>query len=118
MVMSRIVLPPAAAIGRSRRRFVQGLAGSALGLAGARHLRWAAAAGPEGVVGSTAGGSSPAVLSGTEFDLEIGALEANFTGVPRRATAVNGQIPAPLLRWREGDTITLRVANRLSTPSS
>jgi len=116
--MSRIVLPPAAAIGRSRRRFVQGLAGSALGLAGARHLRWAAAAGPEGVVGSTAGGSSPAVLSGTEFDLEIGALEANFTGVPRRATAVNGQIPAPLLRWREGDTITLRVANRLSTPSS
>ena len=26
---------------------------------------------------------------------------------------VNGSLPAPILRWREGDTVTLRVANRL-----
>ena len=38
----------------------------------------------------------------------------------RRATAVgvNGQVPAPILRWREGDTVTLAVSNRLSVPSS
>jgi len=34
------------------------------------------------------------------------------------ATTVNGRLPAPLLRWREGDAITLRVSNRLSKPSS
>ena len=57
-------------------------------------------------------------LSGTEFDLEIAAREVNFTGAPRAATVVNGQLPGPLLRWREGDSVTLRVTNRLSVPSS
>ncbi len=58
------------------------------------------------------------MLSGTEFDLEIGAREVNFTGTPRTATVVNGQLPGPLLRWREGDWVTLRVSNRLLAPSS
>ena len=31
---------------------------------------------------------------------------------------MNGQLPAPLLRWREGDVITLRVSNRLAAPTS
>ena len=31
---------------------------------------------------------------------------------------MNGTIPAPLLRWREGDAITLRVTNRLRERSS
>jgi CopA family copper-resistance protein len=57
-------------------------------------------------------------LSGTEFDLSIGAIPVNFTGRTHAATAVNGQVPAPLLRWREGDTVTLRVTNRLPVPSS
>jgi len=101
-----------AAYGRSRRRFVQGLAGSALAAVSARHFGWAAA------TGSAAAADGGAVLSGTEFDLEIGALAVNFTGQPGMATAVNGRLPAPLLRWREGDAITLRVSNRLSNPSS
>lgn len=58
------------------------------------------------------------VLSGTEFDLQIREMPVNFTGKQRVGTVVNGQIPAPLLRWREGDTITLRVANRLAVRSS
>jgi CopA family copper-resistance protein len=101
-----------AALSHSRRRFVQGLAGGALAVVSARHLGWAAAADP------AAAGDAGAVLSGTEFNLEIGALAVNFTGQPGIATAVNGRLPAPLLRWREGDTITLRVSNRLSAPSS
>src|SRR5258708_5033130 len=91
---------------RSRRHFVQGLAGSGLAAAGARHL------------GRAAAGDAGAVLSGTEFSLEIGALPVNLTGQPGIATTVNGRLPAPLLRWREGDVITLRVSNRLSTPTS
>jgi FtsP/CotA-like multicopper oxidase with cupredoxin domain len=59
-----------------------------------------------------------AVLSGTDFDLQIAETPVNFTGKSRIGTVVNGQIPAPLLRWREGDTITLRVANRLAMRSS
>jgi CopA family copper-resistance protein len=102
---------PSAALSRSRRSFVQGLAGGALGIASTRHFGWAAAD-PAGA------GDAGAVLSGTEFNLEIGALAVNITGQPGIATVVNGRLPAPLLRWREGDTITLRVSNRLSAPSS
>jgi CopA family copper-resistance protein len=48
----------------------------------------------------------------------VGELPVNFTGKSRIATAVNGQVPAPLLRWRQGDTVTIRVTNRLSVPTS
>jgi len=104
--MNRIRYVDPVTLSGSRRRFVQGLAGSALAFGAMRHLAWPAAKNPV------------SVLSGTEFDLSIGATDVNFTGVPRIATAVNGQVPAPVLRWREGDTLTLRVANRLSVPSS
>jgi CopA family copper-resistance protein len=118
MTMNRFCLP-SATLARSRRRFVQGLAGGALAVVSARHLGWAATAGPTpaGDAGATLTGAG-AILSGTEFDLEIGALPVNFTGQPGIATAVNGRIPAPLLRWREGDAVTLRVSNRLSAPTS
>jgi FtsP/CotA-like multicopper oxidase with cupredoxin domain len=53
------------------------------------------------------------VLRGTSFDLAIGETPVNFTGAPRMAQAINGSIPGPVLRWREGDTVTLRVSNRL-----
>jgi CopA family copper-resistance protein len=109
--MDRFRLLPSAALSRSRRHFVQGLAGGALAVVGARHFGWAAGA-------DTAQSDAGAVLSGTEFNLEIGALPVNLTGQPGIATVVNGRLPAPLLRWREGDTITLRVSNRLSAPTS
>jgi CopA family copper-resistance protein len=67
---------------------------------------------------SRAQGPQQSVLTGTEFNLEIGEMPVNFTGARRVGTVVNGQIPAPLLRWRQGDTITLRVSNRLQVPSS
>src|SRR6185369_5574021 len=57
-------------------------------------------------------------LSGTEFNLEIRELPVNFTGTPRLATAINGSLPGPILRWREGSEVTLRVTNRLSVQSS
>ncbi|MDC7806328.1 copper resistance system multicopper oxidase [Luteimonas sp BLCC-B24] len=90
---------------QSRRRFVQGLAlgGLALGTAG---LRLPAIAADDARLG-------PQVLRGTEFDLAIGTSPVNFTGRVRPAMTVNGSLPAPILRWRQGDTVTLRVANRL-----
>jgi CopA family copper-resistance protein len=96
----------------SRRRFVQGLVsgGVLAGLDLARTPLFAS----EGVRPNDGG----AVLSGREFDLAIGEMPVNFTGATRLATVVNGQLPAPLLRWRQGDTVTLRVRNTLREPGS
>ncbi len=58
------------------------------------------------------------MLRGTEFDLVIAESPVNFTGVARVATAINGSIPAPTLYWREGDTVTIRVTNRLREATS
>ncbi|MDA8389450.1 MAG: copper resistance system multicopper oxidase [Gammaproteobacteria bacterium] len=95
-----------------RRRFVQGLAAGGLlfGLPSLATQTWAA-------VADTVIGSAP-VLQGTEFDLVIAETPVNFTGRPRMATTINGSIPGPVLRWREGDTVTLRVTNRLAEETS
>ncbi len=91
-----------------RRRFVQGLAlgGVMLGV----QSRLAVA---QGI-------SPPATpqLSGTEFELNIAESAVNFTGKSRLATTINGSIPAPTLRWREGDTVTIRVTNHLKESTS
>ena len=55
----------------------------------------------------------PTVLSGTQFDLSIGSTPVNLTSRPAHAFTINGSLPGPILRWREGDTITLRVRNTL-----
>jgi CopA family copper-resistance protein len=89
----------------SRRRFLASAGAGVFVLGAARDLAWAQ-------------GTPRAVLSGTQFDLELGEIPVNYTGKPSVGTVVNGQIPAPLLRWREGDTITLRVSNRLPVRGS
>ncbi|MDD0972115.1 MULTISPECIES: copper resistance system multicopper oxidase [Pseudomonas] len=93
----------------SRRTFVKGLAASGLlgGLGLWRTPVWAL--------------NSPGQvneLSGTDFELFIGETPVNFTGQPRTALTINGSLPGPLLRWREGDTVTLRVRNRLKDSTS
>jgi FtsP/CotA-like multicopper oxidase with cupredoxin domain len=45
-------------------------------------------------------------------------VPVNFTGHRHAAIGVNGMVPAPILRWREGDTVTLAVTNRLREPTS
>jgi CopA family copper-resistance protein len=94
------------AVSRWRRRLLQG-AGAAAALAGLAPARLLAA-----------GQERQAIQRGTEFDLEIGPTPVNFTGSHQVATAVNGRVPAPILHWREGDTVTLRVTNRLPVTSS
>ncbi len=64
------------------------------------------------------GGDRPRVLAGSEFDLAIARSSVEIGGRSRRATTVNGTLPGPVLRWREGDTVTLRVANRMDEASS
>ncbi|MGE0226653.1 MAG: copper resistance system multicopper oxidase, partial [Acetobacteraceae bacterium] len=86
-----------------RRRFIHGLA--------------AAAAWPL-LPRSASGATSPGLLRGTDFALEVAPMTVNITGQPRTAIVVNGQLPAPILRWREGETVTIAVTNRLREPTS
>jgi CopA family copper-resistance protein len=60
----------------------------------------------------------PAILSGTNFALDIDETPVNYTCATRLATTVNGSVPGPILRWRQGTHITLRVTNRLCVPTS
>ena len=93
----------------TRRRFVKGLA---IG----------------GLVGSLGLGSKtlfcetlvqcPLTLSGSHFELEVAEKKVNFTGRQSTATVVNNSLPAPTLRWRQGNTVTLAVTNRLKVPTS
>jgi len=86
----------------TRRRFVQGLAsgGALFGLG-----LWPRA--------GLALQAQPEVLAGTDFTLSVGETLVNYTGKTRPAVTVNGRLPAPLLRWKEGSTVTLRVRNDL-----
>ncbi len=109
---------------KSRRHFVQGLAAGTLVLAAGRSVRTglatmaSATASPGIVPGRIATAADGSLLSGTEFALEVSSREVNFTGNPRQATVLNGGIPGPLLYWREGDVLSLRVSNRLTVPTS
>jgi len=93
----------------SRRQFVQGMAS-----AGAM----AALAGTDLAAFGGTTQQSPTVLSGTHFELTLDTLPVNFTGRSTTATGVNCSSPGPTLRWREGDTVTLAVTNKLKVPSS
>ena len=93
----------------SRRTFVKGL--TAAGILGGLGL-WRT---PVWAITSP---GEPNVLVGKDFDLFIGETPVNITGNPRTAMTINGGIPGPLLRWREGDTVTLRVRNKLKADTS
>jgi len=94
----------------SRRRFVTGIAaGSAfLGLGLGSGLSMA----------SSTNRLGPTTIKGDHIDLNIAYEPVNFTGKTRMATAINGSVPAPILRWREGDRVTIRVTNNLAEDSS
>lgn len=57
-------------------------------------------------------------LSGRTFDLDIATDTSTIDGKAGRSILVNGHLPAPLLRWREGDEVTLRVKNHLRADTS
>jgi CopA family copper-resistance protein len=83
----------------TRRRFIEGLAAAGSTL-----------------LGVAQGGAQ--TLQGSRFDLTIGTTPVNFTGRVRTATTVNGSLPGPTLRFREGDTVTINVTNTLGEPTS
>jgi len=94
----------------NRRRFVQGLSSggvlASLGLMSSN------------VLAAKQVMQEVPVLDGPVFDMTIEEVMVNFTGQTSVATAINGSIPAPTLRMREGDDITIRVTNKMAVSSS
>jgi len=62
--------------------------------------------------------SEPTHAETVRYTLNIAEATVNLTGQPARALAINGQIPAPTLKAREGDTFEITVNNHLSTETS
>jgi CopA family copper-resistance protein len=100
----------------SRRRFVMGMAAgsAALGLGLHSGLSLGSALGHDNSIKR----SPPPVLRGNKFDLDIAYQTVNITGQKNIATTVNGSLAAPILRWQEGERVTLRVKNSLAHDSS
>ncbi|MGN6479190.1 copper resistance system multicopper oxidase [Luteibacter sp.] len=92
----------------SRRRFVQGLAVAGVGLA-AGVVR---AGQPDRVM------PRMAALQGPAFRLAVREAAVDFTGRARKAVTVNGGVPGPTLRWREGDDVVIAVENQLDSVTS
>ena len=109
--MFSVLWPPHGDISLSRRRFVQGLAAGGM-LLGLGLNPGSGLAAPNSVR------LGPPVLRGSRFELTYSPTKVNFTGRERFATAINGSVPAPVLHWREGDTVTLSVTNHLAEDTS
>lgn len=70
--------------------------------------------------GQGVAGSSPGVLDGRDGPVDIFVREATIEvdGRSRRAVTMNGTVPGPLLRLREGTEAVLRVHNELGEETS
>lgn len=68
--------------------------------------------------GAAAGRNSGGTLSGEDIALSIGAATFSVGNRSAAAVAVNGSIPAPLIRLREGQKVRIAVTNTLQEQSS
>ncbi len=53
-----------------------------------------------------------------EYDLTIGYQTVNYTGRDVQAMTINGSIPGPVLRFKEGDLARINVHNRMDVETS
>ena len=58
------------------------------------------------------------ILTGNEFDLYVSKKPIIVNGKSSMATLINDSLPAPTLKMREGDTVTIRVHNQMNESTS
>lgn len=90
----------------SRRSFVKGAAAAGL------------LAGIGGIVPAYARPGRNGYLGGSSIDLSIGEQEIEIGGRRAAANAINGTVPGPLIRLREGQDAVIRVTNTLANESA
>ena len=86
--------------------------------AGGGTLTAAAALLPAWARSAAAGNRGIFELAGSTFDLAVGHSAVEIGGRAGHAITVNGTLPGPLIRFREGEKITLRVKNMLDEATS
>jgi len=52
------------------------------------------------------------------FDLNVEETHITVDGTTSKALAIGGSVPGPVMRWREGEEVVIRVTNRLREPTS
>ncbi|AOX16014.1 copper resistance system multicopper oxidase [Kozakia baliensis] len=57
-------------------------------------------------------------IAQTHYDLTVGRTAMTIAGKSLNAPCIDASVPGPILRWREGDDITLNVTNNLRVPTS
>lgn len=72
----------------------------------------------DSVLPTTSPGRQPDTLSGDVIDLVIRETPFRLDGRTGSAITINGSIPGPLIRLKEGQDVTLRVTNQLPEISS
>ncbi len=95
----------------SRRRFLN-LSAAAGGLALLQRLTPAYAQSSHAGHGAMAG-TGGEMAATNEVNLAIRRATLDLAGTPASAVTVNGTVPGPLLRFREGDEAVIRVTNQL-----
>lgn len=73
---------------------------------------------PRWAVSSESGNRGIKSIQGQDFDLHIQEFPISLAGRTARAVGVNGQFPAPLLRFKEGEPVTINVTNHLKEDTS
>ncbi len=61
---------------------------------------------------------SGAAITSNLVDLVVSESRGRVAGKKARFYTLNGQFPAPLLRWKEGDELTIRILNHLDEETS
>jgi len=56
--------------------------------------------------------------SAQEYFLTVDDIAVNITGQSTKAMGINGSIPGPLLRFREGEEAVIHITNNLKKPTS
>ncbi len=93
----------------NRRRLLT--AAGAFGLANGLFPGWA-------ISGTQGSHPNLPILTGPDVDLTVGHIHLKVDGKIGHAVAMNGTVPAPLLRFKQGQTAQIKVTNTLDEDTS
>ena len=105
--------------GLTRRRFVTGIgAGGLLAALPRTSQAFSETAAPLG--GSPLRASSGIIppTPSDRWDLKVGHTRISLDGKTMHAPTVGGTVPGPILRFKQGDTVSINVTNTLDEPTS
>ncbi|MBF0863630.1 MAG: copper resistance system multicopper oxidase [Gluconobacter potus] len=95
--------------GLTRRRFVTGLGAGGLLASLPRTSHAFSSKASSGII--------PPMPS-DRWDLKIGHTRISLDGKTMHAPTAGGTVPGPILRWKQGDTVSINVTNTLNEPTS